>query len=115
MPISRKMTIFASDIRTINNNNHLSPRHHGQVAIIMTEEASKRTGWGGRRTGSGRKPIDGEEKVKVNLLLSRTAARLLALAGNKSRAADEAIKEAWGPIYPESTAPEGNEEKGCEA
>lgn len=51
----------------------------------------------------------------MNLLLSRTAARLLALAGNKSRAADEAIKEVWGPIYPESTAPEGNEEKGGEA
>lgn len=81
----------------------------------MTEEASKRTGWGGRRTGSGRKPIDGEEKVKVNLVLSRTAARLLALAGNKSRAADEAIKEVWGPIYPEAVAPEGNEEKGGEA
>ena len=80
----------------------------------MTEETSKRTGWGGRPTGSGRKPIDGEEKVKVNLVLSRTAARLLALAGNKSRAADEAIKEVWGQIYPKAAAPEGYEEKGGE-
>ena len=98
----------------IHNINTHSPRHRGQVDIIMTEEASKRTGWGGRRTGSGRKPIDGEEKVKVNLVLSRTAARLLALAGKKSRAADEAIKEVWGPRYPEAVAPEGQEEKGGE-
>ena len=80
----------------------------------MKEEASKRTGWGGRRTGSGRKPIDGEEKVKVNLVLSRTAARLRAVAGNKSRAADEAIKEVWRPIYQEAVAPEGQDEKGGE-
>lgn len=51
----------------------------------------------------------------MNLVLSRTAARLLALAGNKSRAADEAIKEVWGPRYPEAAAPEGQEEKGGEA
>lgn len=51
----------------------------------------------------------------MNLVLSRTAARLLALAGNKSRAADEAIKEVWGPIYPEAAAPEAYEEKGGEA
>ena len=51
----------------------------------------------------------------MNLLLSRTAARLLALAGNKSRAADEAIKEVWGPIYPDAAAQETYEEKGGEA
>ena len=50
----------------------------------------------------------------MNLVLSRTAARLLALAGNKSRAADEAIKEVWGPIYQEAVAPEGQDEKGGE-